>query len=190
METIPLDDSRIAEVAFEVGWAGLGDDAIELFSYSDPIRTLGARAGFRPHPRIAIVLDYQHSQDEMGFTTPSGGFNTSIDINRFGLGVKGDIRVGSWFRPYGIVEGLGVSTTARLDDDPEHDDNVTQLKEGGLSGGVYGALGAEFLISLGSLALAPYLELGYGYVAPTSFGNLGKAAFWGFSGQAGWGVRF
>jgi len=187
---LPQDDTRRFELSFEVGWLGVGDSELEMLSWSDPLTTIGARAGYRLTPRVAIVLDYQHTHDSMGYFTPSGEFTSSFGMDRMGLGAKGDLRVGSWFRPYAVVEGVLSTATARFDDDPEHDDNATQMKASGLSGGVYAAVGTEYRINLGPLALAPYIELGYGFTAPTKFGELGQASLQGVSGQAGWGIRF
>jgi hypothetical protein len=80
---------------------------------------------------------------------------------------------------------------ARLDDDSNDDENLTQVQRAGLTGGFLAAGGLDVLIRVrGNVYIAPYVEVGYGWMAPLALKDLGTVQFSGFSGRSGVGVRF
>ena len=187
------------ELSIQGGWTAANDPRYDILSSADVLGGLGLRAGVRVHPRVAVVLDWQRggsllwnyngsSSDYYG----NSGFNSSFTVDQIGVGVLGDLKVGSWFRPYATVQGVLGVESLRLDDDPDHDDNSTQVHETGVGGGVYGAVGVEFRIPLGKsgLALAPYTEWGGSYLSDAKLGQVGAVSFGGFAGRAGIGLRF
>ncbi|HND34143.1 MAG TPA: hypothetical protein PKY30_02420 [Myxococcota bacterium] len=186
------------ELSFQGGWTAANDPRYEVLSSSNVLGSIGLRAGVRVHPRLAVVLDWQHGgsllqvdSDEDDIRLDSS-FNSAFTVDQIGVGVLGDLKVGSWFRPYATVQGVLAVESLRLDDDPDHDDNSTQVHETGVGGGVYGALGVEFRIPLGKsgLALAPYTEWGGSYLSDAKLGQVGAVSFGGFAGRAGIGLRF
>jgi hypothetical protein len=187
------------ELSFQTGWTAANDPRYDLLSDADVLGSLGLRAGVRVHPRVAVVLDWQHGGSMMeiySYEDDDGNgessFNSAFSVDQIGIGVLGDLKVGSWFRPYATVQGVLAVESLRLDDDPDHDDNSTQVRETGVGGGAYGALGVEFRIRLGKsgLVLAPYTELGGSYLSGAKLGQIGAVSFGGFAGRAGIGLRF
>lgn len=193
------------EVDLEVGWLGTGDTSFNRVSDSDLLPTYGLRVGLKVHDRIAVIGGWQHGQT--GVTVSSGGdesyyyydgdgggssFRSAFYGDLLTVGAKGDVRVNDYFYPYLTAQGAIQLGTVRIDDDPDNDQNLGQLKQSGATGGFVAAVGAEVPVQLGQsgIALAPYLELGYGWLAPMGLSSLGSLRMGGFTGRTGFGVRF
>ncbi len=190
------------EVDLEVGWLGSSDASFNRVSDTDLLPSYGLRVGLKVHERVAVVAGWQHSQTGARISSGDdsyyydGGGNSSFTAAYFGemlsVGAKADVRVNDYFYPYLTAQGALVVGTVRLDDDSGADDNLGQRKQGGTTGGGLLAIGAEVPVALGSsgIALAPYLEVGYGLLAPMALEDLGALKLGGFTGRAGFGVRF
>jgi hypothetical protein len=190
------------EVDVELGWQGSSDPAFGLFSTGASLGSVGIRAGWAVHPRVALIAGWQHGTTgvDVGYeydtTTsgggiPAGGYQTALYSDTITFGAKADLEVKRWLHPYATVQGAGMRALVRLDDDSTDDENLTQIQRVGITGGAIGAAGVEFPIRLNaSMALAPYVELGYGWYAPATFADLGTLQFSGFAGRAGAGLRF
>ena len=202
------------ELSVEVGATGHGpDDNWFLFDdYSDAQTTMGLRLGYAVHDRVAIIGGWHHGADgtrvEMdGFSgdgddwdsdyyeeSGSGGqaLAAAYYNDTFSLGAKADLPVATWFRPYVAVQGLGVRSMVRLDDDTSTDDNPNQLQRTALSPGAAALGGLDFRIPInhGAWAIASHLELGYHIATPASFDELGSLSNRGLVFRWGTGVRF
>ena len=182
------------EVDLELGWLGAEDPAYDLFSEADSLSTWGVRAGWPVMDRLAVVGGWQHGAS--GMTLQSGEdleIATGLWSNAASLGVKADVSMTRWLSLYATVQGAGLFQLARMDDDPEDDENAGQVEAHGFAPGAYAALGPEFLIPLGKdkeRSLALYAEFGYGWLAPMELGDFGRIQYMGFSGRLGTGVRF
>lgn len=180
------------EADFELGTIAAPDATFDAFSEADSLSTLGLRVGYRVMPRLTVLLDWQHGSRELRTWLPTDGeFVAAFSGDQIGLGAKGDLRVNPWFYPYVTAQGVLLVAGTRLDDDLDHNDNLSQTQANGVGGGIYSAVGMEFRIPMGSTPamLAPYAEGGYGYLAPANLGEAGAIGFSGFTGRLGLGVR-
>jgi hypothetical protein len=201
------------ELSFELGTTGhSADDNWQLFDdYSDAQTTLGLRAGFAVHDRVAVIAGWQHGASGSWIEMPGyegGGGDWDEDYydgyssgpalgmayynDTFSLGAKADWPVAVWFRPYVTVQGLGIMSKVRVDDDTSTDDNPNQLERSAFDFGGAATGGLDFRIPIkqGAWALASYLELGYQYATPASFGELGAMTNRGLLFRWGLGARF
>jgi hypothetical protein len=219
---LDMDAPPPFEVSLLAGIQNAHDPRFGTLSQAGSLSGLGVRAAWSPHPNVAVVLDWQadrslmtlYANDETyydysstgtdtgtgssGTGTDTGSSGSGGDINiafsthQIALGARGQLRIGRFFQPYAIAQGLILADRVRLDDDPDHDDNLTQQTHGGVGLGVYGALGAAFPIARRSrmFAVAPFLELGYGHIFDHQVGSLGELSFYGIAGRIGVGLRF
>lgn len=186
------------EVSFEVGWIGAYDPAWDVFSGGNSLPSYGLRLGFAVHDNVALIAGWQHAvnggsvgldgYEDYGYERE---FQAAMYTDQINVGAKADVKVWSWFHPYVTAQAVGMRGLARLDDDARDDENLTQVQVAGLTGGFTGAAGLDFLIPIkGRVAIAPYIELGYGWMAPLALRDLGSVQFGGFAGRSGVGVRF
>lgn len=194
------------EVNFDVGWLGAHDQAWNTFSDTEFLAGVGVRGGLRVHDRVAIVADFHHSWAGADNALPSVGSRVTDGYDDYydesyltaamwneqlAVGAKADLEVWRWFHPYVTLQAVAVLGVARLDDDANDPENLTQIQRIGFTGGARGHLGMDFPIhATEDVAIAPYLEMGYGWLAPMYLEDLGTVQFSGFSGHAGVGVRF
>lgn len=184
------------EADFEAGWVASPDPALDLYSPSPLLGTVGLRLGYPLTERLAVIVGWQRGRTGQQIyvgSGPSGGdLHSGLTTDQVTAGVKGDVRIASWLFPYATAQGDLAVLTARFDDDLSEDDNPGQQKGTGVTGGFALAGGVEFPIPLGQLgvSIAPYSEFGYTWLAPTALGEFGDLAVRGFSGRAGVGLRF
>jgi hypothetical protein len=191
------------EISFEVGWLGATDPAFDTFSNGNTLGSLGLRAGYAVHPNVAIIAGWQHATNGATVDVPgtentdadyygSGtSFQTALYTDQISVGSKADVKVWKWLHPYVTAQVVGMRGLARLDDDSGDDENLTQVQRAGLTGGFLAGGGLDFLIRVrGDVYIAPYVEVGYGWMAPLALKDLGTVQFSGFSGRSGVGVRF
>jgi len=184
------------ELSLEMGSLAVRDPAWNTFSSADAMTTLGLRAGYRVHDRVAVIGSYHHTRtgsdvfddDGEGLLARAAFFG-----NEFTLGAKADVSIKDFMLPYVTVSGLVFHSDARFDDAPNDDDNPGQIKETALSGGFRGMGGLEFRIPRWEppgFTVGAYLEFGYTYLSPLSFGDLGDMELGGFTARGGLGVRY
>jgi len=191
------------ELSFEVGWFGATDPAFDTFANGNSLGSLGLRAGYAVHPNVAIIAGWQHATNGATIGVPDtddtdteyygagSSFQTALYTDQISVGSKADVKVFKWLHPYVTAQLVGMRGLARLDDDSNDDENLTQVQRAGLTGGFLAAGGLDFLIRVrGNVYIAPYVELGYGWMAPLALKDLGTVQFSGFSGRSGVGVRF
>ncbi|MDP2304854.1 MAG: hypothetical protein Q8P18_02375 [Pseudomonadota bacterium] len=191
------------ELSFEVGWIGANDPAWDLFSSGDSLASVGLRGGFAVHPNVAIIAGWQHAtngatvyfngagEEDDDYYDESGSFRAALYTDQITVGSKADVKVFKWLHPYVTAQVVGMRGLARLDDDSNDDENLTQVQRAGLTGGFLAGGGLDFIIRVrGQVAIAPYVELGYGWLAPMVLPDLGSVQFSGFAGRTGVGVRF
>ncbi len=190
------------ELSLELGTTANHQQNWYMFNAeSQQLPSWGLRAGVAVHDRLAIIGGWHHGKKGMrlGFDESweddeeAYGFASVFYGDSFTLGLKADVPVAVWFRPYATAQGLGLRGMVRLDDDLSEDDNLNQIQQADFSLGGIGALGVDFRVPFkdGAWALASYLELGYGYAAPLDFGDLGELdELHGVVFRWGAGVRF
>jgi hypothetical protein len=184
------------ELSFEMASFAAKDPAWDTFSPDNTMTTLGLRAGYRVHDRVAVIGSYHHTR------TGSDLYDGINDVtlgraaffgNEFALGGKADLSVKDFMLPYVTLSGLLLYSDVRFDDDPDDDDNPGQVKETTFSGGLRGMGGLEFRIPRWEppgFTVGAYLELGYTYLSPISVGGLGDMDLGGFTVRGGLGVRY
>lgn len=187
------------ELSFEIGWIGANDPAWDLYSSGDTLTSLGLRAGYAIHPNVAIIAGWQHavhgstvyasSADSDGYSETA--FRAAMYTDQITVGSKADVKVFKWLHPYVTAQIVGMRGLTRLDDDASDDENLSQVQRAGLTGGFVASGGLDFIIKVrGKVAIAPYVEFGYGWLAPMVLKDLGSIQFSGFAGRTGVGVRF
>jgi len=198
------------EISLELGTTGHGpDDNWFLFNDNrDDLSSYGVRLGFAVHDRVAVIGGYHHGAngtriemdgyDGSGDEYYDGGYSEGPAMaaayynDTFALGAKADLPVATWFRPYATVQGLGILSKVRLDDDTSTDDNPNQLQYSAFSPGAAATAGLDFRIPIkqGAWALASYLELGYHIGTKANFDELGTLSNRGMIFRWGLGTRF
>ncbi len=183
------------ELSLELGTAANHQQNWYMFNAeSQQLPTWGLRAGVAVHDRLAVIGGWHHGKKGMRMAAGNGSVFASVFYgDSFTLGLKVDVPVAVWFRPYATAQGQGFRGMVRLDDDLYEDDNPNQIEQADFSFGGIGALGTDFRVPFkdGAWALASYLELGYGYAAPLDFGDLGELdGLHGVVFRWGVGVRF
>jgi hypothetical protein len=193
------------ELSVELAWFSSSDPSFQYFSGGTAMPAFGLRGGFAVHPNITIIAGYRGGAT--GGSVSGGGedtydseyyygggdsdFDAAIWAHQASVGAKADFKIWKWLHPYAAVQGVGSLGMIRLDDQPGDDENLTQVERIGFTGGFNTALGLDFPIKIRDRwAIAPYLEMGYEWLAPMQFEELGSVQFSGFSGAAGVGVRF
>lgn len=179
------------ELSLELGALGTADDRFDLFDDAALVGTLGLRGGYALHDRVSLLLGYhigawgQGVEDGSGFDETTTGYyydeyddgggqelmHASYRMHLFSLGPKADLRVADWLYPYATVQGLLAPGTVRLDDDPKREDNLNQLRGGGLTGGGAAALGLDIipLARRQAVRAGAHLEMGYGLLAARGY---------------------
>jgi len=204
------------EVDLEVGWLLNRSTSWNRVSDGSTFPSVGVRVGARLHRNVAAIAGWQHGQtgvsvrpDSDGDTyyyyedyytdgtsydegRPNGNFRTAFYGDTFTLGAKGDVVVNEYFVPYLTVQGALQRGLLRVDADASDDENLGQIQKSAVTGGFVGALGAECPVALGTsgIAVAPYVEVGYAWLAPLKFESIGSLEQGGFAGRAGFGLRF
>lgn len=199
------------DVSGEVAWIGATDPAWDFFAEGDSLVSYGLRVGYAVHPNVSVLVGWQHAahgastsgpaagaellgyegDDEYAYYESEQAFWAAMYTDQVSVGAKAGATVWKWLHPYGTVQLVGMRGLVRMDDDPNDDENVTQIEVAGLTGGFAAAGGFDILIPVrGSVAIAPYVEVGYGLLAPMKLEDLGSVQFSGFSGRTGLGVRF
>lgn len=182
------------EISAELGWVRCTDPSWDLFSDNDGVPTRGFRGGVAVHDRVTVLASW--GRTTRGATVDVadvGSFRSAYLAHTFGVGAKLDAEVGPILRPYVAAQGLAVLGEVRLDEDPDDDDNVGQVRAGGLAPGLLAAGGVELLLPRDEttpFTAAWYLELGYGATASQRFGDLGGFAARGLAVRSGVGLRF
>lgn len=199
------------DISAEIAWIGATDPAWDFFSEGDSLVSYGLRVGYALTPNVSVLVGWQHAAHGSSTSGPAAGaallgdeggddypyyereqaFWAAMYTDQISVGAKGGATVWKWLYPYGTFKLVGLRGLARLDDDPFDDENVTQIEVAGLTGGFSAAAGFDIVVPVrGNVSMAPYVELGYGLLAPMRFEQLGTVQFSGFSGRAGLGVRF
>ena len=198
------------ELSLELGTTGhTADDNWFLFNdNTDTLSSYGVRLGFAVHDKLAVIGGWHHGahgsrvemdgydgdNDEYYYDEYSGGqaLAAAYYSDTFSLGAKADWPVAVWFRPYATIQGLGIRSMVRLDDDTTTDDNPNQLQRSAFSPGGAATGGVEFRIPIrhNEWALASHLELGYQLGTKADFDELGSLTNRGLVFRWGLGARF
>ena len=198
------------DISAEIAWLGATDPAWNYFAEDDALVSFGLRAGYAVHPNVSLLVGWQHAAngavssapavggalvtdeaDDLAYYESSAAFRAAMYTDELSVGAKGGVTVWKWLHPYATLKVVGMRGLVRMDDDPEDDENVTQVEVAGVTGGFSTAAGFDILIPVrGRWIVSPYVELGYGLLAPMQLEDLGTVQFSGFSGRTGMGVRF
>ena len=190
------------EVGFEFGTMANADRAYDLFSSGNAMPSRGIRIGARLAERVQVLAGWQQSSrgstillanddTEIDFTTSSNEVRAAFSTHQVAAGLRADLSVLDTLLPYVAVQGLAIQGTARLDDDPESQVNVGQVRASALGMGLLAVAGAELRFPPDEpLAVGFHLDLGYAYVSSLSLGDFGTMQPGGFTARGGVGLRF
>jgi hypothetical protein len=182
------------ELSLELGTLHIGDPAFDVFSHGDALPSKGLRAGVAVHERLAVVAGWHHTARGAELHSSEGKLlaRSSFRGEAFTLGVKPDLAIGPYFRPYLLVQGMLLAGQVRFDDDPNESDSPGQIQESAVAPGLLTMGGIELRAPMGGapLTIAFHLEGGYGRTAPLAFDDVGDLQPGGLALRGGVGVRF
>ncbi len=193
------------EAAVEYSTLAIFDPAFDLFSgFSETLAGGGLKVGYRVHDRVTVLASYHRASRGAEVTSLDSG-DTPYDYgygdefamvaafssDQFALGPRVDVGIADVLFPYVTAQALVVRGLGRLDEDPEVNNNLNQIRGAGLGAGVLGAGGLQVRVPRNAVVqLAVHLELGYGWVSPIELGDLGRVRPRGFATRGGLGVVF
>jgi hypothetical protein len=190
------------EVDLELGGIHEGDVAYDLFSERDVLGDWGVRVGWRPASRLQVRAGWhlaRHGADvsvsvpetDADFTSSSQDFRAAFVANEATLGLRADVSVQDLFFPYLAVDGMLFAAKVRLDDVLDDPENPSQFESFALTGGGLALAGFELRTpSQGPVSFGWHLEMGYGWLAPAVFPDVGTLQPRGYTVRSGGGVRF
>lgn len=190
-------------VAFEGGGLANDDPAYDLFNDADVIGSIGLRVGVRPLEHVVVRLGWQHAnhgatllaqveETDADFSSASESFRSSFASHQGLLGARVDANIDH--AVYGYVAGDAMLFAARIrfDDDPDVTTNPGQVQQWGASYGASAVGGLELRLPPGSIPfqLGAHVELGYTWLAPVRFGDMGAMQVGGFTARGGFSAWF
>ena len=198
------------EISLETGAFNAPDDGYRYFDEDYAVLTRGVRGAFALSEHWAVAGSWATANEGLTVESDEGQvlLATGFRHHRVAVGPRFSWQMAPWFTPYASLQGLVWTGTARLDDNPEIDDNPGQYTFRSAAVGGQAMLGAFVEpFTLGKQDGAPrvgvYGELGYGHTTRMSFsdeGNrdlatgeaisLGDLQFHGVVGNAGLSLRF
>lgn len=202
--------SQAHELSLETGAYNAPDEGYRIFNDHGAVQTQGVRAAFDLSEHWSVVGSWATANEGQSVETDEAVplFVAAFRHHRFASGPRFSWAVAPWFVPYASVQAVFWTGTARLDDNPDVEDNPGQYTFRGFSVGGQAMLGAFVEpITIGKGEDAPrlgiYGELGYGYNSRMSFTDpenrdlatkeavsLGDLQFHGLVGNAGVSFRF
>ncbi len=198
------------ELTIDYGWQGAHDDSWDLISDNPRIGSYGARAGLRLSDRLGVVGSWGRGArgaeiyvEDADTYEELGSFQLAFKMQQVGVGVKADLDVNPYVRPYAVLMGTGMLGSLWLDDDPEEDDNANQTVYRGFGPGGFVGLGSEFMSGMPDqrVRVVGTLEAGYSHTFPMAFKStdekdqvgsvpIGDLGFNGLTIRLGAGLRF
>ncbi len=187
------------QIDLDRGIQAFEDDAWDLFTDFNIMKTYGLRAGFALSEQLSVLASYRYASggtnvgyDYLQSGAPGDEFIAAYFGHALALGPKLAARTDRIFSPYGTAQLTARYATLRLDADPVIDDDATQLSASGFTPGAALAAGLDIILPPGKRSWTPaiFLELGYGYTLDTRFDSLGTLSASGTSLRWGLGVRF
>ena len=184
------------EVALELGSLYTDDRSWDTFSAADKLPAKGVRGAFGVAERVSVLASYGYSArgadvDVWG-SNDDDWIKTSFYGHTLGLGAKIGLTDWTYVRPYVAPQALALFGVARLDDDPDDDNNLNQIQASGFAFGGMANAGAEFVLADDRWDFAPaiYGELGYGWLSQLELDQLGDVQFKGLSARLGASIHF
>lgn len=173
----------------------LSDPRWDTFSQRSSLGAWGLRGGYAVNSWLTGVVGWQYAEDG-GWLWSDDSYDSDLRValvtNQVSIGPKFSLNVLSFLQPYATVQAEAVLGRARLDDDPYHDDNLNQLRGGGVAFGGLAAGGVDLIARRVDKAVRPTLHVELGYAATTALelDALGALELRGFYSQWGVGARF
>lgn len=199
---VPLDPPTDPRAAVDVH-IGVQGGPSSSFAPDGVRRTIGlsARCFFTRAIGIDIALthsldggsrySYNYSEESDYYYEDGLSVSTTLATERLDLGIRAEAPLLSWFHPYAKVAAVGALSVARLDEDVNDPENLTQLTQVGFNGGGYFAGGLAFPIHVkNQVHIVPSLELGYSALTPIGLGDIGSLAQSGVTFRFASGVAF
>ena len=190
------------EIGLDTGRTSVADDTFLLFDdYLSAMTSSGLRVTvpLDADDRLAIVGAIAHGA--RGATTEIYGgsewedeyteFRSAIFNDRLSAGARYTV-ISNRFKVYGVGQVHGLRSVVRLDDDPVHDDNATQIERAAITAGVSADVGISMDVPLSALTVTPlgWFEMGYNVFLPSQYDDLGKLNLSGLSMRMGVGIKF
>lgn len=180
------------EISVELGTLRNTDPAFDLFSNKDAMPSRGVRAGIGLTDHLTVIGGWHRVRRGATLYLSDTTVRTAYFADTFTLGPKAHLPIKDIVYPYVTTQAMLFRGIMKFDDDPDTRHNPGQVTEAALSPGVLGMGGVELRTPSprGDLALAIFLEAGYGWVARATYGEIGTMKPGGFALRSGFGVRF
>lgn len=183
-----------SELSLELASMAAPDPALGTFG-THTVPSFGVRAGVQVHNNVSAVLSWHHTRRGADLYVNGTEFAARAAWfgNELALGAKADVSFGDVFMPYAVATGVVLLGSARLDDDPDVNDNPGQVREGAVAFGARPMAGVELRMPRSyetGLTGAVYIELGWTFLTPLDHGDLGDLRAGGFTANGGIGFRY
>lgn len=186
-------DGIDGEISLELGTLRNSDQAFDLFSENNAMPSRGVRLGLGLSDELTIVAGWHRvSRGATLYLGEGSEIRSAFFADEFTLGPKLGKLLGDVAFPYVTTQAMAFRGVMKLDDDPSTRHNPGQLQESAITPGVLGLGGIEFRspTETSDLAVAFFLEMGYGWVARGAYGDFGTMKPGGFALRSGVGLRF
>jgi hypothetical protein len=195
LPSMALAEAGPREVSLERNQLANTGAAWNVFSDQDGMMTSGIGVAQDLDKNLSVVASYHFGQAGSQNLVPDDpgsaeGFVAAFNAHQFIAGVRGDMGGTGFVQPFVSAKATALLGVARLDDDLDSDENLTQTQASGIAPGAVLAGGISGLIPVGPVQVRLDTELGYAYSLPMGIGELGSLQFSGFHMRWGAGVRF
>jgi hypothetical protein len=193
----PADAADIG-LSLESGVIGTSGEAWDIIG-GGGIDTIGVGGSFGLNDNFQAVasLNLGVKGAKNYLTDPNSpgdaeGFVASLTVAQLSAGIRYDLLPEAQWVPFAAARGELMLGNMRLDDDPQHDDNINQIEQSSISAGGNVGLGVAWQGSaplIGS-TLRVELEGGFGVASALSLGELGDLDISGARVRGSVGVLF
>ncbi len=168
------------ELSIHLSTLGTPDADYDMFSENANLTSVSLRGGWGFHENISLIGDLSRSRsvsDVYAYGSEDWEevliFRSGLTTYQLGLGLKGRIPIANlpWLAGYAVGQGVAMTSTVRLDDEPDQEDNPNELQYRAMAPGFRVAGGVELLpLRVGFEGrLFTNLEVGYGLVGALNY---------------------
>lgn len=181
------------EIAVETGALDVGGRELASVAGDGALASGGLRFAVAANEHVSVVAGWHYgARGARVDVADRDSFTAAYRGHQLTIGAQLDADPTEVVSPYLLVEALALPGTVLFDSDPNRDDNASQDKRSGFTGGGAALLGCDVHAKQGGASFAPaaFLEVGYAYAAPLALGDYGKLPMHGVIARLGAGVRF
>jgi hypothetical protein len=195
LPSVALAEAGPREISLERNQLSNMGSSWNVFADEDGLMTSGIGIAQDLDKNLSVVASYHFGQAGSENYIPEDpgsaeGFVAAFNAHQFTAGVRGDLGSTGFVQPFASAKATALLGIARLDDNLNSDENLTQTQAMGLAPGGVLAVGLSGLIPVGPRHVRLDTELGYAHSLSMGIGELGSLQFSGFHMRWAAGVRF